>query len=120
MKQMYRFEAWANTAFLFEGAGTFQDTQVFLDVYNVIKETPKGVWIDRPYDKKKFINLSHRKKWACPTIEQAKESFVKRKEAHIRILLEQLKTAQEGLVAINTWKPKDESVKLLTVKRDLE
>ena len=56
-----------------------------LEEFEVIKHTPCGVWIKLWGDKKKFILNDTHKKWACPTLELAKESFIKRKEKQYRI-----------------------------------
>lgn len=56
-----------------------------LEEFEVIKHTPCGVWIKLWANKKKFILNNTHKKWACPTIELAKESFIKRKEKQYKI-----------------------------------
>ena len=56
-----------------------------LEEFEVIKHTPRGVWIRLWADKKKFILSDTHKKWACPTLEMAKESFIKRKEKQYKI-----------------------------------
>jgi hypothetical protein len=70
-----------------------------LKEYEVIKETPCGAWIrllDGVYIKK-FVNLKARKKYACLTIEDALESFIRRKKRQILILKHQLEMAESGL-----------------------
>lgn len=55
----------------------------------VTKTTPKGVWLgDR------FVLRDVRKRFACPTLHEALESFVARKDRQIRILSNQLSSAQ--------------------------
>lgn len=68
-------------------------TELYLHSYEVLKETPKGVWI-QAYGTKKFILQNARKKFACPTIEEAIESFIARKKRQIRILSGQLENAK--------------------------
>jgi hypothetical protein len=68
-------------------------TEVKLREYPITKKTEKGVWIGGYDYKDKFVNLNTRKKFACPTIEEAKESFIARKRAQIRIMNARMKTA---------------------------
>ena len=87
-----------NTEFLYRYEAVNSLDALFLQVhmFPIIKRTPKGVWID-VWGLKKFVLLSGRKRFAWPTKEEALFSFQKRKEAQIRILTSQLKTAEEGL-----------------------
>ena len=71
--------------------------------FPVTKETPCGVWIKIPWidsmegKGKKFILTNARKKYACPTIEEARESFMARKRRQIMILKGQLERARLAL-----------------------
>ena len=58
---------------------------VHLEKFEVIKHTPKGVWINMGLGDKKFVLKCARKRFACPTIEEAKESFLARKKRQLRI-----------------------------------
>jgi len=73
-----------------------------MDEYSVIKETRCGVWISNGYMKPKFIlNNSY---WAYETIDQARESYRRRKEHQIKHLLRQMERAKQGLMhAENGW-----------------
>lgn len=55
---------------------------VYLCEYEVVKQTPKGVWVGFFGDKHFVLNES-RKKFAWPTKELAKESFIIRKKRQI-------------------------------------
>jgi hypothetical protein len=66
-------------------------TDIVLREYAVLKETPKGVWIDA-YGRK-FIRTNALKHWACWSKEAALHSFIARKEKQLRIL-----TAQQDMV----------------------
>lgn len=68
--------------------------------WRVKKRTPKGA---RLYVGD-FVLLTARKRWACNTLDEAIESFKKRKEAQIRILTAKLKAAQTDL-ELTTDKP---------------
>lgn len=58
--------------------------------FEVVKTTPKGVWIAG-----RFCLRDARKRFACPTLHEAIESFVARKDRQIRILSNQLSAAQD-------------------------
>ena len=85
--------------------------RVELREYRVLRRTPKGVRIEdwgiprvrRLSDGSeklvygKFVLLDARKRFACPTKEEALDSFKARKKKQIRILKEQLKRAEDAL-----------------------
>ncbi len=70
-----------------------------LDKYPVLKRTPKGAWIRHygPFSSRKFVLLTARRKFACDTKADALESFIARKESHIRHLRARLTTAEKAL-----------------------
>lgn len=78
---------------------------VMLEKHRVIKRTPCGVWLHRPYtkDEKKFVRLQDfsgdqtHKRWACPTVEDAKVSFLKRKSRQLRLLRAQIACVEEAV-----------------------
>ena len=74
---------------------------IMLREYRVVKDTPKGVWLEHDnwlFDPEpKFVLRDARKRFACPTITEAKESFFARKNSQIRILTEQLSNAKDAL-----------------------
>lgn len=74
--------------------------KVELYKYGVIKRTPKGAWINSC--PKKFVLLTARKKFACNTVDEAKESFIARKNRQKKILTAQLKQCEKALELINT------------------
>lgn len=61
--------------------------------YPLIKTTPAGAWID-VYGSKKFVLLNARKRYACPTVEEALASYHARKQRQARILRHQLARAE--------------------------
>lgn len=69
--------------------------------YEVIKTTPKGVWLN-VYGERRFVRTDARKRFACPTVEEAKASFVARKKAQIRIYRSRLRDAELALDLIST------------------
>lgn len=77
-------------------------TSIEMQTFDVIKQTPKGVWIN-DFSGKKFVNLTARKKYACLTEAEALTSFIARKNRHISILTAQLKSAQKSLHIANIF-----------------
>ncbi len=66
--------------------------------YEVIKTTPKGVWLKKGWwGQKRFVLRDAKKRFACPTKAEAKESFISRKKRQISILTTQLNSAKEAL-----------------------
>ena len=70
--------------------------------YKVLRHTPKGVWIecfevnrfDRP---ERFVRIEARKRYACPTREEALESFIARKKRQASIYSARLRTAKTAI-----------------------
>lgn len=60
-------------------------TRVLLRKYRVISETKTGAWLDLGMDDKRFTRINSRKRFACPTIEEAKASYVARKKRQAAI-----------------------------------
>jgi len=68
-----------------------------LHEYRVLKETPRGVRIDDYSDGGRFISRDWHKQWACPTVEEARQSYIARKRRQVRILEARLATAREAM-----------------------
>ncbi|TPL42664.1 MULTISPECIES: hypothetical protein [unclassified Mesorhizobium] len=63
---------------------------IHLRRFRVLRETPKGVWLD-DWSRERFVLKDANKRWAYPTIELARESFLIRKRRqvqHLKIYLE--------------------------------
>lgn len=71
-----------------------------VEAFDVIKHTPKGAWLD-VHGEKRFVKTDARKRFACPTIDEAKQSFIARKKRQISILSSQLTTAKRALELAN-------------------
>jgi hypothetical protein len=67
-----------------------------LSTFLLLKTTPRGAWID-VYGLKKFVLLTARKRYACPTKEEALASYQARKQRHVEILRAQLLRAEAAL-----------------------
>lgn len=65
--------------------------------FRVVKETPCGVQIEIWPGKNRFVNKYSRKKYACPSKEEALESYRARKRRQVSILKAQLKRAELAL-----------------------
>ena len=80
--------------------------------FKVVKTTPKGVWLSRKSglddftdSYKRFVRRDAVKRYACPTIQEAKESFIARKERQVGILSAQKKHAKQAIVLIQRKYP---------------
>ena len=77
--------------------------------FAVIRHTPRGVWLDYGIEKDKFVLVNSRKRFACPTLEEAKESFLARKRIQLNILEEQAEGVRrilleaDSLIAKEIW-----------------
>ena len=77
--------------------------------FAVIKHTPRGVWLDYGIEKDKFVLINSRKRFACPTLDEAKESFLARKRIQLSILEEQIEGVRrilleaDSLIAKEIW-----------------
>jgi len=80
--------------------------EVNLYEYKVIKKTPKGVWLDN-YGFKKFVLKDARKRFACPTKQEALESFIARKKKQLKILKAQMDRAMVALHQVESIKTND-------------
>lgn len=80
--------------------------QLVLYEYPVAKETAQGVWLlSARRGAGRFVLKSSRKRYACPTKEEALASFIRRKEVQISILTAQLRTANLDLSLARTGIP---------------
>jgi hypothetical protein len=75
---------------------------VRVDEYPVLRHTPKGVWLEHAgrYGQHRFVLRVANKRWACPTKEEAMESFRARKQRQAKILRAQLAHVKEALALI--------------------
>jgi hypothetical protein len=104
----YRFESHNVSAGVDECGDPIRTETPIVEVgvtrFAVVKHTPKGVRLDSG----RLVMRNSRKRYACPTIEEALESFKARKRAQIRILSRQVKAAELALrqakaLQFNKW-----------------
>jgi hypothetical protein len=77
--------------------------RVYQTKYRVLKHTPCGVQLD-VWGFPRFVLARARKRFACPTDEEARESYMARKRRQIGILEAQLRRAKRGLHAMEQGK----------------
>ena len=102
-EQWYRFES----TVVSDGVDQFDNpvgpgsTQLRLYHYPVVGKTPKGVWLDI-YGRRRLVLMEARKRYACPTIHEAAESFRKRKARQTWILKRQIHHVEEALLLLDS------------------
>lgn len=64
--------------------------------YPVLKKTETGVWLD-VFGCRRFCRTDARKRFACPTEQEALDSYHARKRRQVRILRRQLAEAEAAL-----------------------
>ena len=96
----YRFEDYMTVPTVDEFERSVGECEVIICLrrYKIMKQTPKGVWLEYGYEKDKFVLRDARKRFACPTIEEAKISFIARKKRQLGILEVQAKDVRKVLV----------------------
>lgn len=78
--------------------GSYVD--VILMEFVVDRHTPKGVWLRTFMGSRRFVLSSARKRFACPTIEEAAESFRARKAAQLRIYTAKVSHVHSALLCL--------------------
>lgn len=63
----------------------YRGAHITLFDFAVLRETPRGYWID-VWGKKKWVSKTARSRFAYPEIEKAKTNFKKRKERQLGFL----------------------------------
>lgn len=63
-----------------------------VETFDVTKHTPCGVWLESEvFRTRRFVLKTARKRYACPTFDEALESFIARKKRQRAILRHQLR-----------------------------
>lgn len=105
-RTFYRFE---DDSF-YKWTGELRPEGGLPEKYQVVSVTPRGVWVVAKWyafsenltnKYKRFINLEKVKKFAHPTVEEALESFKRRKMRQLDILEVQTNRCKEILEALN-------------------
>lgn len=85
---LYRYEShrFSNGVDEFDNPYPGYGVGVYLQKYRILRRTPKGWRIEYYNPGGKFVLETARKRFASPTIAEAKESFRRRKAQYLRIL----------------------------------
>ena len=101
----YRFDARVRRDY-----DRIKNVTITLYRFAVVRHTLRGVWLDYGFEKDKFVLVNSRKRFACPTLDEAKESFLARKRIQLNILEEQIEGVQrilleaDSLIAKEIWR----------------
>lgn len=87
-------------------------------IYIVVRMTPKGCWVIEDHnigsimiswkEARRFVLTASRKRFVYPNKKGAMESFIKRSEAHLRILNENIRQINRGIDLIERKMKKDD------------
>lgn len=72
------------------------ETETYCYMYKIVRDTPRGVWIERG-ESLKFVLLDAYKKFACETVELAIESYTARKLKQLRIMRSRIRVIEESV-----------------------
>ena len=106
----YRYEEtlWAPSLNEWEEPVGRGSISIRLQEFPVLKHTPKGVWLFTFFGDKRFVLRDARKRFACPTKEEALESFIARKKRQATIFESRarnarlaIKLAEEGKIGVS-------------------
>lgn len=115
----YRYEEthYASTLDEYGSSNGDGSTTVRLVELPVVRHTPKGVWIALNYSmQEKFVLVEANKRYACPTIWEARESFIARKRRQIRIHSAVIRKVERAIAVLDSgqidhhmwaWYPED-------------
>lgn len=79
------------------GDHAYTQMRVEMREYPVLRHTPKGVWLDDYSERGRFVLRDARRRWACPTREDAVESFLARKRRQAGILNARLEMVRSAI-----------------------
>lgn len=99
------FQCYASSVDEFDrpyGTGTIS---LIYHQFEVVKETPKGVWLDIGFGEKKFVLKSSKRQWASPTKDVAMQKFIRRKQRHVAILKAQIYNIERALALAGQAQP---------------
>jgi hypothetical protein len=94
----YRYEDIVYASIYDDGPGRLV---VELREYEVLRHTPKGVWLTMGFGDKRFVLRGAHKRFACPTKLEARESFIARKRRQIRIHEAQAARARSAISLVD-------------------
>lgn len=92
---LYRIEG---SAHYYDGYAS-PDISLHVQSFTTFKKTEKGYWIN-VYGKMKWVSSSGKKRYAYPTVAEAKINFIKRRTKYVEILKRKLQEQQAILLEI--------------------
>lgn len=93
---LYRYEERQHAPMLDEWENPIRQSSrltLYLYTFRILRHTPCGAWIDIGWGEKKFVRTVGRKRYACPTKDEAWKSFVARKQRQALIVHNQYQVA---------------------------
>lgn len=90
---LYRYRTRAHRRWVSENSTELMGMEIELEIFSVIRTTPKGVWVNIKYNKDKWVSLTSRIAFAYDTKEKALASFKIRNSYHIDYLKRDLRAA---------------------------
>lgn len=107
----YRFDDYLESIGGYDIHGEWEScgsrTVIKLQSFPVLNQTPKGVWIRDWGGEKRFICHNWTKRYALPTVEEARHSYLKRKERQASIYEARARNAREAIALIEANKYRD-------------
>jgi hypothetical protein len=102
----YRLEntVYAPTLDEFDRPNRDRSMTIHVRRFKVISRTPKSVLIDEGFGSYRRVYRDARKRYACPTIAEAVDSFVARKARQESILKHRASIAQKAITAVDANK----------------
>ena len=96
----------SSTSFDMDGEPTFHNrlkplVTIHMAAYRVLKLTPKGAQVEDDDGRVRFVLRDARKRWACPTREEAAQSLKARQQRRKVILTGQMRKTQAILDHLN-------------------
>jgi hypothetical protein len=83
--------------------------QNWLREFQVVKVTTCGVRLSDGFGMRRLVLDGSRKRYACPTREEAMESFIARKRRQLKILRTQIQRVERALASANAGCPPESS-----------
>lgn len=91
----YRYEDYGYEIGIF---GEPSKALIVLREFEVLRTTPKGVWLKLDVCEKRFVLRDATKRYACPTKEEARISFAARKKKQLQILEREIMIVRSALL----------------------
>lgn len=79
------------------GDHDYTSSRLSVRTYEVVKETPCGYWVFMPFDGRRWVSKTSRKRLAHPTEAEALDAFIRRKKSHIEHCHRRLDRAEHEL-----------------------